>query len=259
MKTRSDSYKQMGQEELAGFAQCQALACSAAEEVGKLLQEGWTERKTAELLNTYLQDCGVKSFFHKAFVWFGGRTRFNGIKNYSDFSPSHRVLQPGEVYILDVAPIYHGYISDIGHSACLGEGLDYTKAKQFLEQLRLELPEMFLHSSNAAKLCAAVERRIRTEGYEPVHHQYPFSVLGHRVHQRVSEIGQAGLLNFGWQSYWELLSRGLFSQLLNARYKGSLCGVWAIEPHIGTLGFGIKFEEILVVEKDRAYWLKDQA
>lgn len=34
-------------------------------------------------------------------------------------------------------------------------------------------------------------------------------------------------------------------------------GLWAIEPHIGKDAFGVKFEEILVVTKNDAYWLDD--
>jgi hypothetical protein len=63
------------------------------------------------------------------------------------------------------------------------------------------------------------------------------------------------LLNFGWQSYWEFLSRGLFGQLLNAHYEGKLEGLWAIEPHIGGPGFGAKFEQLLWVQDGKAEWL----
>jgi hypothetical protein len=34
-------------------------------------------------------------------------------------------------------------------------------------------------------------------------------------------------------------------------------GLWAIEPHIGLDGVGVKFEELLVVTDDDAYWLDD--
>ena len=36
-------------------------------------------------------------------------------------------------------------------------------------------------------------------------------------------------------------------------------GMWAVEPHLGTDGdtIGAKFEEILVVTDDDAYWLDD--
>ena len=34
-------------------------------------------------------------------------------------------------------------------------------------------------------------------------------------------------------------------------------GIWALEPHIGRDGVGVKFEELLVVTEDDAYWLDD--
>ena len=34
-------------------------------------------------------------------------------------------------------------------------------------------------------------------------------------------------------------------------------GLWAVEPHIGRAGVGVKFEELLVVTEDDAYWLDD--
>jgi hypothetical protein len=36
-----------------------------------------------------------------------------------------------------------------------------------------------------------------------------------------------------------------------------VAGVWAIEPHLGFHGVGVKFEEVLVVTEDDAYWLDD--
>ena len=34
-------------------------------------------------------------------------------------------------------------------------------------------------------------------------------------------------------------------------------GLWAIEPHLGFRGTGVKWEELLVVTHDDAYWLQD--
>ncbi len=34
-------------------------------------------------------------------------------------------------------------------------------------------------------------------------------------------------------------------------------GLWAVAPHIGRDGVGVKFEELLVVTEDDAYWLDD--
>ena len=93
-------------------------------------------------------------------------------------------------------------------------------------------------------------------GYNNIHQKYPFSVLGHRVYETNERFGSLKLLNFGWQSFWALASRGIFGQLLNANHEGDLTGLWAIEPHIGTQTFGAKFEEILIVEPHRVKWLE---
>jgi hypothetical protein len=34
-------------------------------------------------------------------------------------------------------------------------------------------------------------------------------------------------------------------------------GLWAVEPHIGHRGVGVKWEELLVVTENDAYWLDD--
>ena len=244
-------------EVLQGFKRCQDLAFDAAKEIATILDEGWTEAETARLMNEYLRDHGVKSFFHKSFVWFGDRTRFRGVKNYTDYLPTKRVLQPGEPFILDVAPILHGYMCDIGYSDCLTEHHELAEAKQFLKKLRLEIPKIFTSGLAGDAVWEKIDQEIIAAGYENIHVKYPFGVLGHRVHRMPSENLSASMINFGWQSYWALLSRGLFNQLLNKDYSGSLSGLWAIEPHIGTPDFGAKFEEILVVDGDNAYWLAE--
>jgi hypothetical protein len=34
-------------------------------------------------------------------------------------------------------------------------------------------------------------------------------------------------------------------------------GLWTVGPHIGLAGVGVKFEELLVVTEDDAFWLDD--
>lgn len=246
-------------EECAGFLECQRLANRAVEEVGSMIREGWTESHAADLLNTYLLDSGVGGFFHRAFVWFGERTRYDGIRGYSSFAPSHRVIRPGEVFILDVAPILRGFTCDVGYTSCLGENAEWDRARAFLAALREDIPAFFHPEADGKTVCDAVDERIRQAGFDKIYDRYPFAVLGHRVHAGVTEVGRMGFLGFGWQSYWEFLSRGLFGQLLNANYRGSFDGLWAVEPHIGGTGFGAKFEELLLVKDGSARWLETRA
>lgn len=251
------------EEDKNGFLACQRLAQEGAHEVASLIQEGWTEKRAAGLLETYLKDHGVKAFFHHSYAWFGERARFDGIKRYRDYMASDRIIQPDEVFILDVAAIYKGYTSDIGFTSCLGENPEWKKAQAFLATLREEIPSLFYEGRKGSTIWEMIDEKIRAAGFENIHQQYPFAVLGHRVHQRLPEKGALKYLNFGWQSYWSIVSRGIFGQLLNRHMEGEMTGLWAIEPHIGTSGkgidrFGAKFEEILVVEPKGAYWLEQE-
>lgn len=246
-------------EDLAGYLATQRLAQTGAKEVAGFITEGWTERKAGQLLNTWLHDHGINAFFHYSYAWFGERTRFAGInrRRYHEFMPSERVIRPGEPFILDTAPIFKGYMADIGYSGCLGENLEWTKAMAFLNHLRSELVHLFQSASSGGQVWNKVNYLIQEAGYANIHELYPFSVLGHRVYQGIDRDHGFRFANFGWQSYWSLLSRGVFGQLLNQQFEGDLVGLWAIEPHIGGNNFGAKFEEILVVEsRDKVYWLE---
>lgn len=255
--------KQASSSEIAGFLNAQRLAFAGAHAIAAMIRPGWTERRAADLLNGYLRDSGVKSFFHQAFVWWGDRTKFVGVKSYADYSPTDRQLKEGEVFILDVAPVVDGFVCDIGYSSRLAGGkaadaAEYQKAMQFLAELKTDLPKMFDELASGAAVCQKVDERMVAAGYSNIHEKYPFSVLGHRVHNVPQQGPELSLLNFGWRSYWSLLSRGLFGQLLNRNFEGEKYGLWAIEPHIGTAKFGVKFEEILCVTPKGSYWIEKE-
>lgn len=241
----------------AGYENSQKLSLKCAFEIGKMIQPGWTEKEAARAMEAWLRDHGVKTFFHKPFVWWGDRTRFNGVKTYWDYQPTSRRLLEGEIFILDVAPIVDGYISDIGFSGIIGENESFDKGQKFLSTLRDEIPVLVNELRHGASVWRAIDMKIKSAGYENIHASYPFGVLGHRVHKAKNQL-DISLLHFGWQSYWEFTSRGLFGQLLDSQHIGSMEGIWAIEPHIGGTNFGMKFEEILVVENGNASWLEPQ-
>ena len=242
------------QEEQEGYLTCQNLAQNCAREIAALIQPGWSEKRAATLMEVWLRDHGVKSFFHKPFVWWGDRTKFVGVKNYWNYQPTTRVLCEGDVFILDVAPILQGYTADIGYSGCMGEHKEYVRAIAFLDDLRAEIPTMATHCAEGRELWDIIDSRITAAKFENIHATYPFGVLGHRLHRTVDGDGPS-FIHFGWQSYWELMSRGLFGQILNQDFSGKMDGLWAIEPHIGGTDFGVKFEEILLIEGGNARWL----
>jgi hypothetical protein len=258
IKTLSDSQsRRFTAEEVAGYLRSQTLAQDCALEIGRLIQPGWSEKQAVKAMDIWLRDHGVKSFFHKPFAWWGSRSRFDGIKNYRAYQATDQRLLEGDIFILDVAPIVDGFISDIGMSAVLGDNPAFDQGLRFLTALRAEIPQLVTSLRHGASVWRAVDQKITAAGYENIHVKYPFGVLGHRVY-RTESAGDVGILNFGWQSFWEITSRGIFGQLLNADFSGSMEGLWAIEPQIGGRDWGMKFEEILVVEDGQARWLNPE-
>jgi Metallopeptidase family M24 len=241
-----------------GYLRSQGLAQQCALEISALLEPGWTERQATRAMEIWLRDHGVKSFFHKPFAWWGSRSRFDGINHYKEFQATDRRLLENEPFILDVAPIVDGYISDIGFSGMIGHDPEFDRGISFLESLRRDIPEMVQSMASGGAVWKAVDQKLRAAGYDNIHLIYPMGVLGHRVYRTTNKI-DATLLNFGWQSFWELASRGIFGQLLTEDYEGKLDGLWAVEPQIGGPNWGMKFEEILLVENGQARWLDPEA
>ncbi len=240
------------------FKKSQRLSYDCALAIKAELKEGWTEKQTARLMDTYLRDFGVKTFFHKSFAWFGERSRFQNFSNYLNFLPSERRLRADDVVILDTAPILNGFTSDIGYTFSLTPNAQLDRAMQLLREFRVQLPKLFESKLQTDEIWQKVDLDLKAAGYDNCHEQYPFSVLAHQVHHVPLSNWPGLTIPFSLHAYWSILSRGIKPELLGPKSVCKKAGLWAVEPHLGAHGFGAKFEEILVVEEGgRAYWLDD--
>lgn len=248
-------------EDERGMAESQTLAYSCAKDIAREMREGWTEAQTARLMDVYLRDHGVKTHFHKSFAWFGDRSRFDGVKRLPDFLPTDRRLKAGDCVILDTAPVFKGYPADIGYACSLGPNEELEKARQFLAELRGLILKLFNRGAaglSGGDICEAVVRRIREGGYDVVHHRYPGAVLGHRLHPMSEGWRPPTFIPFSWHTLSRFLREGIYPDLLNEEHRGDLEGAWAIEPHFGGRGFGVKFEEMILVREGSARWLSPE-
>lgn len=250
--------------ELAGFRRAQNLAFDCARGVAANIQVGWSEQEATEWMDAFLRERHVSAFFHRPLCWFGERSRFQGFTAAGDALPTDRALQSkDEVVVVDLAPIVDGYVGDIGFAFSLAPNPELIAARKFMLELRENLPEWFASDMTTAEIWKKVDKDLKAAGYENCHVKYSFHVLGHRVHKMPLSWFPASVGGvYSLHGYWALISRGLFPELLSPWHQGEKIGLWAVEPHIGLKGeglnnFGAKFEEILVVEKDRAYWLDD--
>src|SRR5690606_5035601 len=106
-------------------------------------------------------------------------------------------------------------------------------------------------------------------GWVNRHRRYPFGVIAHRVDpiararprsmRTISGFSLAALRSLGGAVVAG--RRAGWSPLWNGGRRSDhppTPGLWAVEPHLGFGGVGVKFEELLVVHADgRAAWLDD--
>jgi Xaa-Pro aminopeptidase len=253
--------------DLDRFREVQRLAYRCAEAVGAGLEPGVTEREAARRMRRFLLDEGVDDWFHLPFAWFGDRTAFVGFRLPHQFFPSGRRLEEGMPYILDVAPIVDGYTADIGYAGCLGENAVHARLMTDLAEYR----ELVLAGVRAGRSLRTVyddvDRLIERHGYTNRHRAYPFGVIAHRVGVVRGRGPRPTIAGFGLRALRSLAHdgimgrRGGWSPLWGpgrASDHPPTAGIWAVEPHIGFRGVGVKFEELLVVTADgEAFWLDD--
>jgi Xaa-Pro aminopeptidase len=252
--------------EQARIRSLQQLAYRTAVGVARELRPGVTERQAAARLKRRLLEEGVEDWFHIPFAWFGDRTTLKGFRNPLRFFPSIRALEDGMPYILDVAPVRDGFTSDIGYSGCLGRNAIFDKMMEDLAEYRTLVLDQVRERRTFRDIYDAVDRLAAKHGYTPVHHEYPGKVLAHQVWPVHNPGPRTVVAGFGNRSL-RLLARSLmvslgegWSPLWNGSSRSDhipVAGVWAIEPHLGFYGVGVKFEELMVVTEDDAFWLDD--
>lgn len=257
----------LGAAEQARFRELQQLAYEAAQSVAGGLEPGVTEREAARRIRVYLTDRGVQDWFHTPFVWFGDRTAFRNFRTPLQFFPTKRRLTEGMPFILDCAPVRESCVADIGFAGCLGENRVFERLMDDLGAYRELIVEQVRAGNPLRDIYRAVDALIAEQGYDNRHQVYPGRVIAHQVghvHSRLPKFIAAG---FGIRSLQTLVG-DLVVERMHHRSPlwadGSISdhpatpGMWAVEPHIGFRGVGVKFEEILVVTSDGdAHWLDD--
>ncbi|MFE1321529.1 M24 family metallopeptidase [Kitasatospora phosalacinea] len=253
--------------DLAKFREVQQLAYHCAEQVAAWIEPGVTERQATAELRRCLVRAGVQDFFHVPFAWFGDRTAFRHFHTPLQFFAGSRVLAEGMPYVLDCAPVVDGYTADIGYGGKVGENPVWDLLAEDLRVYRDLILREVRARKPLAEVYAAVDAQLAAHGYDNRHQVYPGRVIGHQVTRNTAR-GPAGvnLFGFGVRTL-QTLGRELVKERLEGRsplWAGGRAsrhaptpGLWAVEPHIGFRDVGIKFEELLVVTDEDAYWLDD--
>lgn len=254
--------------ELEKFRQVQQLAYAAAEAVAKELKPGMTEKEAARMQEVWLLDHGVNDWFHAPFAWFGDRTAFQGFRVALQFLPTNRRLEENMPFILDNAPVIDGYAADIGYTGVLGENKILDTLLDDLAVHRAMILDLVKQRRPMSEISQAVDTLVEKQGHAPRHKAYPFETLAHTVQPMKANHSKKPhtILKFGFQAVETLGRLALvghrqgWSPIWSSNKHSNhppVPGLWAVEPHLGHQGVGAKFEELLVITDDDAYWLDD--
>jgi Xaa-Pro aminopeptidase len=258
-------------QQLEAIKAAQRLAYAAVTHVRSQLKVGMSEIEVAKLIEDYFSERGHKLYFHKPFAWFGDRTGFIGFKRPFhatldslipstgiDFLPTQRKLINGMAVTLDVAPAIEGLAVDIGYSFSFGENSQINQARRDLLKFRELILKLACDKKPICEIYRQTDLLLKELGYRNCHGLYPLGVLGHRIGALpMRDLPKISIMGFHPQAYAYLIKEKLKGPaIMTADEKRPLSeGLWAIEPHLGLADAGVKFEEIMVVTKDDAYWL----
>lgn len=103
-----------GEEELNLLRQAADIACNALESVIELIRPGVTEREIADLLDRAVRWAGGDGPAFDTIVLSGPRSALPHGR------PGDRVIDRGDLVLLDFGAAYRGYLSDITRTFCVG-------------------------------------------------------------------------------------------------------------------------------------------
>lgn len=270
--------------ELDQFRQVQRLAYDIALSVESQLQPGMTEIEVCRLMKAAQAREDIVQVFHEPYAWFGRRTLLGPDWSPQDggalareddgwlpspaFLPTDAALAEGAPLILDLAPAVNGISSDVGYSCVLGPNVMFNDLDRGLAQIRSFLLEGVRSGETMLNLYCELDFLLAQHGWENCHQHYPERALGHLVFPLEAEPDRRSPLpGFGTAAAEGLLAAAVAAEKGGSSYPvwndtafsdcAAAPGLWAVEPHIGRDGVGVKFEELLVVTENDAFWLDD--
>jgi Xaa-Pro aminopeptidase len=263
------TYKYFADHELAKFKEFQQRSYATLEAVAAELKVGMTEVEVARRLRKRFHEQGVHTYFHVPVVLFGDRTAYPGDFGQLEALSTERKLEKDQAIILDAAPIYEGYIVDTSLSTVFGENATHKMLHPKLKAFRDQILSQVKEGVEFRDIENSCNQMIEEMGAENCHRKHIGEVIGHRVFKvkkrfwHAFTIKQISVRHVVWL-FWKSLAavKGWQNDSPNWNHRRTSAhkpfpGLWAVEPHFAIDGIGVKFEEILVVTDDDAYWLDD--
>ncbi len=256
-------------EELARFKFFQRRSYKTLEQVAATLVDGDTEIAVTRRMRKAFHEQGVHHYFHVPVALFGERTAYPGDFGQLGALPTEQRLAPGMAVILDAAPVYEGYTVDTSLATSYGDNAAVPRLLRELKPLRELILARVRERRTFRAIAREVDAAIRERGYENCHRKHIAAVLAHRVTLVPDRwIYRRRLWGLGWRQAGYFIGKSLAAEWFGGEGSPNwnhtrssdhppTPGLWAVEPHLARDGVGAKFEEILVITRDDAFWLDE--
>ena len=209
--------------ELAVVEKAVAIADEVMEIALASLEEGITEQAVARTVERSLWEFGADGAAFETIVASGP----NASRPHN--KPGDRVIQLGDVVVIDMGAVFAGYRSDITRTICMGKANEqFNEVYHVVHEAQRSAEELAGPGVNVAALDAVARDVIHSYGYG----KYFTHGLGHGIGLDVHELPRIS----GGSD--EVLSEGM---------------VFTIEPGIYIPGWGgVRIEDMLVIDKEEA-------
>jgi Xaa-Pro aminopeptidase len=192
----------------------------AVRRIGARIKPGVTEAAAHELAQEVLVALGMDRIWHKSIVRFGEGT----LDTFHAPMQSDRVLQPNDIFFVDLGAVFAGHEGDAGDTFVVGDD-----------------PDMHACAQAARDIWQDVSARWRDEG-----------LSGKALYQYAIEQAKAR----GWRLNWHVKGHRV-SDFPHAIYKAGalsametcpVTGLWILEIQIAhpTRPFGAFYEDLLI-------------
>jgi Xaa-Pro aminopeptidase len=116
---------------LAAMQHAQQQALEVLQQLADQLEPGMTESQAAALAMELLKQAGAEQHWHPPIVRFGRNTA----KIFSEQSDPAVVLQPEDIFFVDIGPVFAGHEADVGATYCRGTKPEHHAVQQAVQQV----------------------------------------------------------------------------------------------------------------------------
>jgi Xaa-Pro dipeptidase len=199
----------------AGLVAAQRATISAAEELGRRIRPGTTERELAALADRLCREQGSSGTWTPIAVGAGS----GNLVCHPDYPPTDRAVAEPDLVFADLTPIFGIWPADVTRSYVVGE--DARRAALLGECSRIH--EVILGACRPGMPASELFR-------------YARSLLDEGGFELLDLLGNIG---------HDLGEGARVTGFIDPRNESPLWGCWAIEPHIGLDGIGAKLEDLV--------------